>query len=41
MRAVDLSRNADGTWTARIYGTSYTGTREACLAWLRAHGEEP
>jgi hypothetical protein len=39
MRAVDLYRNADGTWTARIFSQTYTGTREACVAWLCANGE--
>ena len=39
MKPVDLTQNADGTWTARIYHTTYTGTRERCLAWLHAHGE--
>jgi len=34
MKAVDLWQNPDGTWTARIYDTTYTGTREECLAWI-------
>ena len=38
--AVELRRNADGTWTARIFEVTYTGTRDECLAWLRANGEE-
>lgn len=40
MKAVDLYRNGDGSWTARIFQTEFTGTREQCVAWLRANGEE-
>lgn len=41
MKPVSLSRNPDGTWTARIYSTTYSGSYAECVAWLRAHGEEP
>lgn len=40
MTATNLERNADGTWTARIFSSSFTGTYNECLAWLRANGEE-
>jgi hypothetical protein len=39
-KSVDLTENGDGTWTARIYGTTYTGTRAQCVAWLHANGEQ-
>lgn len=39
MKSVDLWRNPDGSWTARIFSVTFTGTREACLTWLRANGE--
>lgn len=39
MKSVDLYRNADGTWTARIFDLTYSGTREACVQWLRNQGE--
>ncbi|WP_439624033.1 hypothetical protein [Gemmata sp.] len=38
-RAVSLTRNDDGTWTASIYSTTHRGTHEECVAWLRANGE--
>ena len=41
IKPVEITRNADGSYTARIYSTTYTGTYEQCVAWLRAHGEEP
>ncbi len=41
MKSVDLNRNSDGTWTARIFDVTFTGTREACLDWLRGNGESP
>lgn len=41
MKSVELSRNPDGTWTAHIFSTTYTGTYEACCSWLRANGESP
>ena len=41
MRAVDLSPNPDGSWSARIFELTFTGTYEACLAWLRSNGEAP
>ena len=40
MKAVDLTRDPDGTWTARIFSAIFTGTRDECVAWLRANGEE-
>lgn len=39
MKAVDLYRNPDGTWTARIFSQTFTGTYEECMGWLRANGE--
>jgi hypothetical protein len=39
MKSVELSRNADGTWTARIYSTAYTGSYQQCVDWLRNNGE--
>lgn len=38
-KAVELTDNGDGTWTARIYSTTYTGTYAECVAWLRNNGE--
>jgi hypothetical protein len=41
MKAVDITRNADGTYTARIYHNSFfAGTYAECVAWLRSQGEE-
>ena len=40
MKAVELSQNPDGSWTARIFSQTFTGTREQCVAWLRANGEQ-
>lgn len=40
MKSVDLWQNSDGTWTARIFDTTYTGSREQCIDWLRANGEQ-
>jgi hypothetical protein len=39
MKAVDMWRNADGTYTARIFSQTFTGTYEECWAWLRNNGE--
>ena len=40
MRAVDITRNSDGSYTARIYNHSYfTGTYGECMAWLQSQGE--
>jgi hypothetical protein len=39
MRSVDLHRNDDGTWSARIYSVVFTGSYAECVAWLRANGE--
>jgi hypothetical protein len=39
MKAVDYYQNADGTWTARIFSASFTGTYEQCIAWIQANGE--
>jgi hypothetical protein len=39
MKSVDLCRNADGTWTARIFSVTFTGSYEECVGWLRANGE--
>ena len=40
MKAVDLWQNANGTWTARIYAQTYSGTYDQCVAWLRNNGEQ-
>ena len=37
MKAVELTRNPDGTWTARIYSITFTGTYEACCEWIRGN----
>jgi len=39
MKSVDLYRNNNGTWTARIFTVTFTGTYEECVDWLRANGE--
>ena len=39
MKAVRLEPNGDGTYTAWIYSTSYTGSHEQCKTWLAVHGE--
>jgi hypothetical protein len=39
MRPVEITDNRDGTWTARIYNQSFTGTYEQCANWLRWNGE--
>lgn len=39
MKAVRLEPNSDGTYTAWIYCTSFTGSREQCIHWLAGHGE--
>jgi hypothetical protein len=39
MKAVDLWRNADGSWTARIFDQTFTGTEQECRNWLRYNGE--
>lgn len=39
-RPVSLDRNDDGTWTASIYSTTFSGSYEECVAWLRANGEQ-
>lgn len=38
-KAVSLSQNPDGTWTARIFSTTFTGTYDECQGWLQANGE--
>jgi hypothetical protein len=38
-RSVDLVRNDDGTWTARIYSQTFRGTYEQCVQWLWWNGE--
>ena len=40
MKSVRLEQNADGTWTAWIFSTYFTGSRSQCMAWLNAQGEE-
>lgn len=39
MKAVDLWRNPDGSWTARIFDTTFTGSLAQCRNWLRMNGE--
>ena len=39
MKAVRMESNGDGTFTAWIFSTSYTGSFEACKHWLAGHGE--
>jgi hypothetical protein len=39
MKIVDLYQNADGTWPARLYSSTLTGTLDECRNWLRANGE--
>lgn len=39
MKPVDLNQNSDGSWTARIYEQTFTGTREECVLWIRWNGE--
>jgi hypothetical protein len=41
MKAVDLWPNSDGTWTARIFSVTFTGTYQQCLDWLKGNGESP
>lgn len=40
MKAVDLQNNHNGTWTARIFAQTFTGTYDECVSWLRMNGEE-
>jgi hypothetical protein len=40
MKAVDLWKNPDGTWTARIFSQTFSGTYEQCVDWLRGNGEQ-
>jgi len=40
MKAVDLTDNRNGTWTARIFYQTYTGTRDECERWIRNQGEQ-
>jgi hypothetical protein len=39
MNPVELSRNNDGTWTARVFSQCFSGTYEECVRWLRMNGE--
>jgi len=39
MPTVSLTRNSDGTWTARVEDVVYHGTHEECLGWLYANGQ--
>jgi hypothetical protein len=34
-KAADLFRNADGTWTAKLYGVRFVGTYLQATNWLR------
>lgn len=38
-KPVEIYQNSDGTWTARIYSQTFTGTREQCVNWLLNNGE--
>ncbi len=40
MKAVDYWQNADGSWTGRIYSSTYSGTYAEVMNWLRANGEQ-
>lgn len=33
-----MSRNPNGTWTAKSYEKSFTGTHQECQEWLRGNG---
>jgi hypothetical protein len=35
VKIVDCWQNPDGTWTARIYSLTFTGTYEECQNWLK------
>lgn len=35
MKIIRLEENANGTWTAYIYSSSYTGTKEQCESWIK------
>lgn len=37
-KMVELYKNED-SWTARIFSTTFSGTREKCVEWLRANNE--
>lgn len=39
MKSVDIWENADGTWTARIFSTTFSGSKSECESWLRNNGE--
>lgn len=39
MKVIDYWQNADGTWTARLWSQTFTGTYEQCIAWIRSNGE--
>ena len=39
MKPVALTDNHDGTWTARIFLSEFTGSYAECLQWLLWNGE--
>lgn len=40
-KMVEITQNEDGTYTARIFSQTFTGTLEQCREWLWANGESP
>lgn len=40
LKPVRLEQNSDGTWTAYILFSYFTGTKEECERWIRFNGEE-
>lgn len=40
-KSVGIEPNTDGSWTAWIYSTRFTGTYDQCLDWLKANNESP
>lgn len=39
MKAVSLDQNPDGTWTARIFSQTFTGSYQECRNWLEWNNE--
>lgn len=39
MQAVRINKNTDGTYTAYIFSTSFTGSYADCVNWLKCNGE--
>jgi hypothetical protein len=40
MKAVAIDKNPDGTYTARIFSSTFTGTYSQCVAWIHANNEQ-